>query len=60
MAKEKYTTVSVWWETKKTLDSVKGGKSYNRLIEELVEFWKKGHGTGRLKRIRDFFGRSRR
>lgn len=48
--KIKPKTIQVTGETKGALDALKHrGQSYNGLIQELVEFWKKAHPVNKVR-----------
>jgi len=43
--KRKRTTVSILWQTKDRLESIKHpGQSYEGLIQELIKLWEREHG----------------
>jgi len=45
VSESKRTTVVIHRQTKAVLDSIKHpGQSYEGVIQDLIKFWKKGHG----------------
>ena len=45
VSESKRTTVMIHRQTKAILDSIKHpGQSYEGVIQDLIKFWKKGHG----------------